>query len=190
MGTPETRRAYGDALREWFAPVRERLSADSRNRLETNPMRVLDSKDEGDLALLRGEWGGTNPPPLPRMLDGLDADSRVRWDAVLAGLDGAGIAYEIDHGLVRGLDYYTRTTFEVHDRSLGAQSALGVAGATTVRSPSWRPADAGGRVLDRARPGDAGARAARRGACRRRRAACSSWRCRRRRRTRLGSCAS
>src|SRR5580765_2072803 len=85
LGTPETRRAYGDALREWFAPVRERLSADSKNRLETNPMRVLDSKDEGDLALLRGEWGGTNPPPLPRMLDGLDADSRVRWDAVLAG---------------------------------------------------------------------------------------------------------
>jgi histidyl-tRNA synthetase len=128
LGTPETRRSYCVALREWLAPVRERLSADSRQRLESNPMRVLDSKDEGDVALLRGEWGGTKPPPLPRMLDGLDADSRARWEAVIAGLDGAGIAYEIDHGLVRGLDYYTHTTFEVHDRSLGAQSALGGGG--------------------------------------------------------------
>jgi histidyl-tRNA synthetase len=128
LGTPETRRAYGDALQNWFAPVRDRLSADSRQRLESNPMRVLDTKDEGDLALLRGEWGGAKPPPLPRMLDGLDAESRARWDAVLQGLEGAGVAYEIDHGLVRGLDYYTHTTFEVHDRSLGAQSALGGGG--------------------------------------------------------------
>jgi len=122
LGQPATRRAYGERLREWLAPVHDRLSADSQQRLVANPLRVLDTKDEGDLALLR-ERGA-----MPRLLDQLDADDRAHWDAVLAGLEAVGIAYEIDHGLVRGLDYYTRTAFEVHDRSLGAQSALGGGG--------------------------------------------------------------
>jgi histidyl-tRNA synthetase len=65
---------------------------------------------------------------MPRMLDSIDAESHAHWEAVLAGLAGVGIATEIDHGLVRGLDYYTRTAFEVHDRTLGAQSALGGGG--------------------------------------------------------------
>ena len=129
VGTPETRRAYGEALRRWLAPVRARLGAESQQRLDVNPLRVLDSKDEGDLALLRGEWPAGSPaPPMPHMFDSLDAESRAHWEAVLAGLTATGIAYEIDHGLVRGLDYYTRTAFEVHDRSLGAQSALGGGG--------------------------------------------------------------
>ncbi|MCC6349240.1 MAG: histidine--tRNA ligase [Candidatus Eisenbacteria bacterium] len=129
VGQPATRRAYGERLRTWLAPVRARLSADSQARLEVNPLRVLDTKDEGDLALLRGEgWPGGAPGPLPRLLDALDAEDREHWDAVLAGLDAAGIRHEVDHGLVRGLDYYTRTAFEVHDRSLGAQSALGGGG--------------------------------------------------------------
>ncbi len=122
VGQPASRRAYGDRLRAWLAPVEERLSADSRARLVTNPLRVLDTKDEGDLALLR-ERGD-----MPRLLDALDAEDRAHWDAVLAGLEATGVRYEIDHGLVRGLDYYTRTAFEVHDRSLGAQSALGGGG--------------------------------------------------------------
>ncbi len=129
VGQPATRRAYGDRLREWLAPVRTKLSADSQARLETNPLRVLDTKDPGDLALLRGEGrAGGAPVTLPRMLDSLDADDHAHWEAVLAGLGAAGIRHEIDHGLVRGLDYYTRTAFEVHDRSLGAQSALGGGG--------------------------------------------------------------
>ena len=127
VGTPDTRRAYGDALRAWLAPVHTSLSEDSQRRLETNPMRVLDSKDPRDVAILAGkDWSPAGP--LPRMLDVLDADSRAHWDAVNAGLDAAGIAHETDHGLVRGLDYYTRTAFEVHDRSLGAQSTLGGGG--------------------------------------------------------------
>jgi len=65
---------------------------------------------------------------MPKMLDVLDPADREHWEQVLAGLTGAGIRYEIDHGLVRGLDYYTRTAFEVHDASLGAQSALGGGG--------------------------------------------------------------
>lgn len=122
VGQPASRRAYGDALRDWLAPARERLSADSQQRLVTNPLRVLDTKDAGDLALF-GELGA-----MPRLLDAIDADDRAHWEAVLAGLEAAGIRYEVDHGLVRGLDYYTRTAFEVHDRALGAQSALGGGG--------------------------------------------------------------
>lgn len=129
VGQPATRREYGDRLRAWLAPVHAKLSADSQARLENNPMRVLDTKVESDIALLRGEgWPGGAPAPLPRLLDSLDAADREHWDAVLAGLEASGIRYEIDHGLVRGLDYYTRTAFEVHDRSLGAQSALGGGG--------------------------------------------------------------
>jgi histidyl-tRNA synthetase len=122
VGQPASRRAYGDALRAWLAPVRERLSADSQQRLVANPLRVLDTKDAGDLERFR-ELGA-----MPRMLDAIDADDRAHWEAVLAGLEAAGIRYEVDHGLVRGLDYYTRTAFEVHDRALGAQSALGGGG--------------------------------------------------------------
>jgi histidyl-tRNA synthetase len=122
VGQPDSRRAYGERLRAWLAPAHDRLSADSQQRLVVNPLRVLDTKDAGDLALFR-ELG-----EVPRMLDAIDADDRAHWEAVLAGLESVGIAYEVDHGLVRGLDYYTRTAFEVHDRSLGAQSALGGGG--------------------------------------------------------------
>ena len=128
VGTPETRVRYGEALRGWLAPMRDNLGGDSQRRLDQNPMRILDSKDPDDVAILRGEWGGKTAPPMPHMLDVLDAESRTHFDAVLEGLGAAGIPYEIDHGLVRGLDYYTRTAFEVHDRSLGAQSALGGGG--------------------------------------------------------------
>ena len=123
LGTVATRRKYGDMLRAWLAPVRAALSADSQARLEANPLRVLDTKDEDDLRVMR-EAPGT----MPRMQEALDPADREHFAAVLAGLDALGIAHEMDHGLVRGLDYYTRTAFEVHDRSLGAQSALGGGG--------------------------------------------------------------
>ncbi|MFM7232774.1 MAG: histidine--tRNA ligase [bacterium] len=123
VGQPASRAAYGDRLRALLAPFEARLSEDSRKRLALNPLRVLDTKSEDDLAVLREV-----ADRMPRMLDVIDADDRAHWDAVLAGLEAAGIAYEVDHGLVRGLDYYTRTAFEVHDASLGAQSALGGGG--------------------------------------------------------------
>ena len=122
VGQPASRRVFGEKLREWLAPVHDALSADSQARLDHNPLRVLDTKDEGDRRLF------ANLGHMPRLLDVLDADDRAHWDAVLAGLEAAGIRHEIDHGLVRGLDYYTRTAFEVHDRALGAQSALGGGG--------------------------------------------------------------
>jgi histidyl-tRNA synthetase len=126
VGTPASRRVYADRLREWLAPATERLSADSRQRLLQNPLRVLDSKDPEDRAILANDHGGRGP--MPRMLDAVEPADRAHFDAVLAGLRALGIPHEVDHGLVRGLDYYTRTAFEVHDRSLGAQSTLGGGG--------------------------------------------------------------
>jgi histidyl-tRNA synthetase len=123
VGQPASRRVYGEKLRELLGPHMAELSADSKRRLDQNPLRVLDTKDEGDLAVL-----ARIAPDMPHMLDMLDDADREHWNAVLAGLDAAGIRYEIDHGLVRGLDYYTRTAFEVHDASLGSQSALGGGG--------------------------------------------------------------
>ena len=123
VGQPASRLAYGEKLRKLLSPQGARLSDDSRRRLEQNPMRVLDTKDEKDLAVL-----DELSERLPKMLDVLDDADREHWEQVLAGLEAAGIAYEVDHGLVRGLDYYTRTAFEVHDAALGAQSALGGGG--------------------------------------------------------------
>ena len=126
VGTPESRRAYGERLRGWLEPARTQLSEDSQRRLETNPLRVLDSKDPRDRAILGGRGAVTTP--MPHLIDVLDAESRIHFDAVLEGLTALGITHQIDHGLVRGLDYYTHTAFEVHDPSLGAQSALGGGG--------------------------------------------------------------
>ncbi len=123
VGQPASRREYADHLRAALTPHLDRLSEDSRRRLEQNPLRILDTKDDKDLAVL-AELSGK----LPRLLDVIDAEDRTHWGQVLAGLDAAGIRHEVDHGLVRGLDYYTRTAFEVHDASLGAQSALGGGG--------------------------------------------------------------
>ena len=123
VGQPASRQEYGDKLRKLLTPQGARLSEDSKRRLEQNPLRVLDSKDKGDIAVLE-----ELSPRMPKMLDVLDDADREHWEQVLAGLAAAGIRHEIDHGLVRGLDYYTRTAFEVHDASLGAQSALGGGG--------------------------------------------------------------
>lgn len=126
VGQPDSRLAYGQRLRDALASHRARLSEDSRRRLEQNPLRVLDTKDEGDLAVLSELRESATG--LPRMVDVLDPDDRAHWEQVQAGLESAGVQFEVDHGLVRGLDYYTRTAFEVHDRTLGAQSALGGGG--------------------------------------------------------------
>ena len=125
LGTPETRREYAARIRAWLEPIVQELSEDSRARYASNPLRVLDSKDPADLPILRGESRAGLPP---RLLDAMDAESAAHFDSVRAGLTALGIAHEIDHGLVRGLDYYTRTAFELHDRGLGAQSALGGGG--------------------------------------------------------------
>ena len=118
VGSAEDRARYSAALREALAPVKHRMCADNQRRAETNPLRVLDSKDEADQEIIQS---------LPKIADYLDEASREHFAQVRAALDACGVAYEINPRLVRGLDYYTRTTFEftVADGSgLGTQNAL------------------------------------------------------------------
>jgi len=118
VGSSTDRPRYIAALREALAPVKERMSADNQRRIETNPLRVLDSKAPEDQEIING---------LPRVADFLDDESKEHFAQVLAALDACGVAYTVNPRLVRGLDYYTRTTFEftVPDGSgLGTQNAL------------------------------------------------------------------
>ena len=118
VGSSEDRKRYNAALREALAPVKHKLNEDNQRRAETNPLRVLDSKDPADQEIIDA---------LPRIADYLDDDSRAHFTAVLAALDACGVPYTVNPRLVRGLDYYTRTTFEftVPDGSgLGTQNAL------------------------------------------------------------------
>lgn len=115
VGDPEDRDRYNAYLREALAPREADLSEASRERLRLNPMRVLDSKDERDQALLQD---------LERPLHRLGSAARAHLDAVAERLTEWGIAFDLAPGIVRGLDYYRRTAFEVHAAGIGAQSAL------------------------------------------------------------------
>ncbi|MGB7137173.1 MAG: histidine--tRNA ligase, partial [Acidobacteriaceae bacterium] len=115
VGSSTDRPRYIAALREALAPVRDQMSPDNQRRAETNPLRVLDSKDPADEAIIA---------TLPKIADYLDDASKAHFAAVLAALDACGVKYEINPRLVRGLDYYTRTTFEFTHGGLGAQNAL------------------------------------------------------------------
>lgn len=117
VGTNEERPGFIQALRAWFSSKVELLDADDRRRLEENPLRVLDSKNP-KLA----EW--LADPSLPRMLDHLSKESSEHHATLLRLLDAGGIPYRLEPRLVRGLDYYTRTVFEVTAAGLGAQNAL------------------------------------------------------------------
>ena len=119
VGDPSDRATYNAYLRDALEPHAEELSETSRERLRLNPMRVLDAKDPGDRALVA---------PLKRPLDFLNPESRAHFDAVAACLDAWGVPYDVDPGIVRGLDYYRRTAFEIHAEGIGAQSALGGGG--------------------------------------------------------------
>jgi histidyl-tRNA synthetase len=118
VGSSTDRPRYIVALREALEPVKHRMSADNQRRAETNPLRVLDSKAPEDQEIING---------LPKIADFLDDASREHFAQVLAALDACNVAYKVNPRLVRGLDYYTRTTFEftVPDGSgLGTQNAL------------------------------------------------------------------
>lgn len=115
LGDPESRMAYRQQLVSYLEGFRDRLSADSRVRLERNPLRILDSKDEGDRAIVRDA---------PRLADTLNQASLDFFRAVRDGLDELGIAYTLDERLVRGLDYYSHTAFEFTTTALGAQGAV------------------------------------------------------------------
>lgn len=119
LGNSESRAAYRARLSEFLQSVAEQLSEDSRRRMEKNPLRVLDSKDERDRVAL------VNAPSLT---DFLDSESKIHFERVLNLLESQGIPYEIHSRLVRGLDYYSHTVFEFIGNSLGSQDALGGGG--------------------------------------------------------------
>jgi len=118
VGSSTDRPRYIAALREALVPVKHLMCEDNQRRAETNPLRVLDSKDPNDQELINA---------LPKIADFLDAESTAHFAQVKAALDACGVPYNVNPRLVRGLDYYTRTTFEftVPDGSgLGTQNAL------------------------------------------------------------------
>ena len=115
LGLPEERRRYARALQAWLEPRRNELSETGRRRLEQNPLRLLDAKDERDRALLRGA---------PALIDFTGEQTRARHEEVQKILSDAGVDFEEDRMLVRGLDYYMHTAFELESPHLGAQSAL------------------------------------------------------------------
>ena len=118
LGTTESRGSYIQKLKEFLEPHRSTLSEDSQKRLDLNPLRVFDSKDERDQKVLQGA---------PRLLEHLaieDAESTEHFQKLLKILDELEIAYKIDHNLVRGFDYYSRTAFEFVSDKLGAQSTV------------------------------------------------------------------
>jgi histidyl-tRNA synthetase len=117
LGSPQTRVAYREELRDHLRSHEERLPREVRERIDLNPLRAFDAADPSTRDVLAGA---------PRLLDRLSAEDAEHFAAVRELLDRAGLSYDIDPTLVRGLDYYTRTVFEFESPRLGAQS--GVAG--------------------------------------------------------------
>jgi histidyl-tRNA synthetase len=115
VGSKRDRPRYVEVLKAALQPVVGQMCADCQRRAETNPLRVLDCKVPEDQPIIE---------TLPKIWDSLDQDSRAHFEQVCAALDACGVVYEHDQRLVRGLDYYTRTTFEFLHGGLGAQNAL------------------------------------------------------------------
>lgn len=115
LGDAESRANYREALVNYFAQHKDKLSADSQMRLEKNPLRILDSKNEGDRALIAGA---------PVLHDYFTDAARDYFSTVENGLDMLGIAFRISPALVRGLDYYSHTVFEFTTDKLGAQGTV------------------------------------------------------------------
>lgn len=121
LGSNESRKEYRQALIEYLEPHYDDLSEDSKERLYKNPLRVLDSKDPKDKELVKGA---------PSILDYLDEDSQKHFDQVKDQLDLLGISYEIDTNMVRGLDYYNDTIFEIMtiDSNFGSNTTIAAGG--------------------------------------------------------------
>jgi histidyl-tRNA synthetase len=115
VGSSADRARYNEALRTALVPLAPQMCEDCQRRAVTNPLRVLDCKVAEDQAIIE---------TLPRIAESLDDESKAHFAAVTAALDAAGVPYTRNHRLVRGLDYYTRTTFEFTHGGLGAQNAL------------------------------------------------------------------
>jgi histidyl-tRNA synthetase len=119
LGTPETRREYRRELAAYLRTHEQALSQEVRGRIDLNPMRAFDSSDRGTQAVMR---------EAPKLIDNLNDADAAHFAQVQGLLTGAGLEYELDPTLVRGIDYYTRTVFEFTSDALGAQSGLGGGG--------------------------------------------------------------
>ncbi len=119
LGGKDSRVRYRERLQTHLRANEARLSEEVRGRIELNPLRAFDSAHEGTVAVMS---------EAPRLLDELDAEDAKHFAAVRELLDRAGVLYEVDPTLVRGLDYYTRTVFEFTSDALGAQSGVGGGG--------------------------------------------------------------
>jgi histidyl-tRNA synthetase len=115
VGDEASRQAYRGALRAFLEPHRDALSEDSRRRLDTNPLRILDTKVPQERELLAGA---------PELAAHLTPESRDHFAAVQAALEASGVDFRVEPRLVRGLDYYSRTVFEIVASGLGAQDAI------------------------------------------------------------------
>jgi histidyl-tRNA synthetase len=115
VGCPKCRPEYLKILRKALEALKDNMCADCQRRAESNPLRVLDCKVPADQPIIE---------KLPKIVDHLDLECRQHFDRVLGELRQRGIAYQIEPRLVRGLDYYTRTTFEITSGALGAQNAV------------------------------------------------------------------
>ena len=115
LGSRDIQARYRARLVEYFSAHASALDADSQRRIRTNPLRILDSKNPAMQGLIE---------EAPRIVEELDGDARAHFDELLAMLDEAGVAYRLNHRLVRGLDYYTGTVFEWTTDELGAQGAV------------------------------------------------------------------
>jgi histidyl-tRNA synthetase len=119
IGDLESRSKFNTALKEYLKEHYDELSSDSQTRFHKNPLRILDSKSPEDKKILE---------KAPSILDYLDSESKDHFEKVLSLLNTVGIEYVINPLLVRGLDYYNRTVFEVISKDLGAQSTIGAGG--------------------------------------------------------------
>lgn len=115
LGEPEHRAAFRNALVDYLTPYKDELSETSQRRLDSNPLRILDTKVEHEQTLLRNA---------PTLREHVDAEALARYEAVKQHLSDLDIAFDEDPLLVRGLDYYSHTAFELEHDALGAQSAL------------------------------------------------------------------
>ena len=119
LGSIGARAAYLDSLRAHLRENEDALSAEARERIELNPLRAFDAADEDTRQVMARA---------PRLLESLEGEDFEHFEQVRALLDRSGVSYEVDDTMVRGLDYYTRTVFELHSPALGAQSQVGGGG--------------------------------------------------------------
>ena len=119
LGSPDVRAEYRNELRTYLREHEDKVSGDVRARIDTNPLRAFDAKDEPTKGVMADA---------PKLIDRLSGEDLEHFGEVRGLLDAAGIGYEIDPTLVRGLDYYTRTVFAFTAEGLGAQSEIGGGG--------------------------------------------------------------